>query len=204
MASVYWLKPRFQEWLRPLAGQLVSSGITANEVTFFAGALSVGGGAFLSWQRTPRGWFLIFPVALFVRMGLNAVDGLMAREFGQQTRLGAYLNELTDVVSDAFAILPFARAPGMDPWWIGVVIVLATISEMTGALGVAIGASRRYDGPMGKSDRALILGALAIWLGLGRTIPPLALTLIPCAISILIALTICNRVRGGLAEADSL
>ncbi|HEX4810347.1 MAG TPA: CDP-alcohol phosphatidyltransferase family protein [Bryobacteraceae bacterium] len=203
MASVYSLKPRFQDLLRPLARHFVSKGATANEVTLFAGALSVAAGAFLSWQRTPRGYFLILPVALFARMGLNALDGLMAREFQQQTRLGAYLNELSDVVSDAFMILPFARVPGIDPWWIGVMIILATISEMTGILGVVIGASRRYDGPMGKSDRAVVFGALANWLGLEKAIPPQVM-LIPGAISILMALTICNRVRGGLAEADSL
>ena len=81
---------------------------------------------------------------------------------------------------------------------------LATISEMTGVLGVTVGGSRRNDGPMGKSDRALVFSALAVWLGVGKSIPPGALTLIPAIISILIVLTICNRVRGGLAEVDSL
>ncbi len=204
MASLYSLKPRFQDFLLPLAGQFVLKGATANEVTLFAGVLSAVAGALLLWERTPRGWFLILPVVLFVRMALNALDGLMAREFHQQTPVGAYLNELTDVVSDAFLILPFVRVPGIDPWWIAVTIVLATISEMAGALGLTIGASRRYDGPMGKSDRAVVFGALALWLGLGKTVPPEVLTLIPGAISILIALTIFNRVRGGLAETDSL
>jgi len=189
--------------LRPVARRLVSNGLTANEVTLLAGALSAGAGAFLSWQKTPRGWFLILPFVLFIRMALNALDGLMAREFHQKTRLGAYLNELADVVSDAFLILPFGRVQGIDPTWTAVTIILATISEMTGALGIAIGASRRYDGPMGKSDRAVVFGALAIWLGLGKAIVPEVLKLIPGVISILIALTIFNRVRGGLAEANS-
>src|SRR5580658_6218544 len=91
MASVYSLKPRFQKLLRPRAQQLVSKGITANEVTPLAGALSAGTGALLSWHGTPRGWILILPLVLFVRMALNALDGLMARECHQQTRLGACL-----------------------------------------------------------------------------------------------------------------
>ena len=128
---------------------------------------------------------------------------MIAREFHQLTRLGAYLNELTDVVSDAFLILPFARVPGIDHVT-AIMIFLAMISEMTGVVGVAIGGSRRYDGPMGKSDRAVFFGGLALWLGMGRAIPPQALTLIPVVVSILIALTIYNRVRGGLAEANSL
>lgn len=203
MASVYSLKPSFQKLLRPIARWLVSQGVTANQVTLWAGALSTGTGALLSWQETPRGWFLILPFVLFIRMALNALDGLMAREFHQQTRLGAYLNELTDVVSDAFLILPFERVPGIDPWWIALTIFLATISEMTGALGMAIGASRRYDGPMGKSDRAVVFGAFAVWVGLGKAIVPEVLKVVPVVTSILIAWTVFNRVRGGLAEVNS-
>jgi CDP-diacylglycerol---glycerol-3-phosphate 3-phosphatidyltransferase len=204
MVSVYSLKPRFQNLLRPLAGQLVSRGATANQITVFACILSVGTGALLSWPRTPRAWFLILPVLVFVRMGLNALDGVMAREFDQRTQLGAYLNELADVVSDAFLILPFARVPGIDLPSAAIMIFLAAISEMTGVLGMAIGGSRRYDGPMGKSDRAVFFGGLALWLGTGRSIPPQAVALIRAVISILIAFTIYNRVRGGLAEATSL
>jgi CDP-diacylglycerol--glycerol-3-phosphate 3-phosphatidyltransferase len=204
MASVYSLKPRFQNLLRPLARKFVLRGATANQITVFAAALSIGTGALLSWRRTPHGWFLLLPVVLLVRMALNALDGLMAREFHQQTRSGAYLNELTDVVSDAFMIVPFARVPGIDLLSTAIMIFLAMISEMTGVLGVAIGGSRRYDGPMGKSDRAVFFGGLALWVGMGKTVSAQALTLIPGVVSILIAFTIYNRVRRGLAEVDSL
>ena len=37
-----------------------------------------------------------------------------------------------------------------------VIVVLTLVSEMTGVVAVQIGASRRYDGPMGKSDRAFV------------------------------------------------
>ena len=46
-------------------------------------------------------------MVLFLRMALNAIDGMLAREFNQKTNLGAYLNELTDVISVAFsAVFP--------------------------------------------------------------------------------------------------
>ena len=202
MLTIYSLKPGFRSLLRPLARQLVRLGVTANQVTLFAGTLSAGAGVFLAWQRTPRGWFVALPVVLFARMGLNALDGLMAREFHQETALGAYLNELTDVASDAFLILPFACIPGIDPFGIAIVILLAAVSEMTGALGATVGASRSYDGPMGKSDRAVVFGALALWLGLGRPVISVVLELIPYFVSILLLWTICNRVRAGLAEAN--
>jgi len=64
----------------------------------------------------------------------------------------------------------------------------------------AIGASRRYDGPMGKSDRAFVLGALGLWIGLGGALPDWLQWLFPilCAA---IAWTIVRRVRNGLREA---
>src|SRR5258708_8702512 len=99
-------------------------------------------------------------------MALNAIDGVLAREFGQKSNLGAYFNELTDVVSDSFLYLPFAYLPGFDPLWTGAVIVLAVLSEVTGTGAVMTDASRRYDGPMGESDRPGAFRALRLCMGL--------------------------------------
>jgi CDP-diacylglycerol--glycerol-3-phosphate 3-phosphatidyltransferase len=197
MPSIYSLKPKFQGLLRPGVRWLADSGVTANQVTLSACAASVALGIFLCSYPN---WILVLPLFFFVRMALNAVDGMLAREFGQKSRLGAYLNEITDVVADAFLYLPFAYLPGFDPLWIGVVIVLAAISEMTGVVGVMTGASRRYDGPMGKSDRAFVFGALALWMGLGLPVNSAVSYLFPRLLALLLALTIVNRVRKGLAE----
>ena len=37
--------------------------------------------------------WLVLPTALFARMALNAIDGMMAREHNQASKLGALLNE---------------------------------------------------------------------------------------------------------------
>jgi CDP-diacylglycerol--glycerol-3-phosphate 3-phosphatidyltransferase len=200
---VYALKPAFQRLLRPLVRLLARAGVTANQVTLFACVLSIALGSFLTFRLPSQRWLLTLPVFLFVRMALNAIDGMLAREFGQKSNLGAYLNELTDVISDSFLYLPFAFLPGFDPLWIGAVIVLAVISEMTGAVAVMTGASRRYDGPMGKSDRAAVFGALGLWMGLGLNVAPWVSCAFPRAVVLLLALTIVNRVRKGLAELRS-
>lgn len=200
MPSIYSLKPRFQNLLRPLVKRAAAAGITANQVTVFACTMSVAVGAALSRPGTPQQWLLALPGLLFVRMALNAIDGMLAREFGQKSNLGAYLNELTDVIADSFLYLPFAFQ-GFDPLWIGVVIVLAVISEMSGALGLMVGASRHYEGPMGKSDRAFWFGAMALWLGLGFSVTPALVTIFAPLVAVLLCITIWNRVRNGLAEA---
>ena len=133
-------------------------------------------------------------------MALNAVDGMLAREFRQQSRLGAYLNELGDVVSDAALYAPFALVPPFGALGVSSVIVLAALSEFAGALGPMIGVSRHYEGPMGKSDRAVVFGALGLWVGLGGTLPAWLGGLMPLIAGLLV-LTVVNRVRGGLVGA---
>ena len=160
--SIYALKPKFQALLRPLATLLARIGITANQVTLAAAVGSVALGFFVAWRLPERWPFLLIPFWMFVRMAFNAIDGMLAHEYGQKSRLGAYLNELADVVSDAALYLPFAFVAPFSPLWTGVVIVLAIIAEFAGALGPTVGATRRYDGPMGKSDRAFAFGALGL------------------------------------------
>ena len=198
--SIYRLKPAFQRLLRPAVRALAAAGVTANQVTVTACVLSAALGLALYALPVAPGAFALVPAWLLLRMALNAIDGMLAREFGQRSKLGAYLNELTDVISDAALYLPFARLPGFDPFWLGVVIVLATLSEFAGALGPTVGASRRYDGPMGKSDRAFVFGALGLAAALMQPLPPWLGWALP-AVALLTAFTILNRVRAGLHEA---
>lgn len=198
--SIYSLKPGFQRVLRPLAGMLARTGVSANHVTLLACGLSVAIGLLLTARLESHRLLLILPVFLPLRMAMNAIDGILAREFDQKSDLGAYLNELTDVVSDAFLFLPFAYLPSFDAFWVGAIIVLAALTEMAGVIAVTTGASRRYDGPMGKSDRAFVFGAIATWIGLGGRMAYWIGWLIPRLIALLLAVTIVNRVRRGLAE----
>lgn len=200
--SIYSLKPRFQGLLRPLVKRLAGWGVTANRVTVAAALISAALGVWLCLEPQRPRLFLLVPLWMFLRMAFNAVDGMLAREFGQKSHLGAFLNELTDVVSDSLLYLPFAFLPHFDPLAVGVVIVLSVISEMTGTVAAASGASRRYDGPMGKSDRAFVFGLLALAVGLGLPPQPWNVSIFP-AIAVLLALTIVNRVRGGLAELEA-
>lgn len=198
MISVYQLKPRFQASLRPLVGRCARAGITANAVTLLAALLSCALGAWLLLAGDRR-LFLLLPLWMFLRMALNAVDGMLAREFGQKSPLGAYLNELTDVVSDAALYLPFVAVAPFGWASVGAVIFLAALSEMAGALGPMVGAARTYDGPMGKSDRAVVFGGLGLWLGLAGSLPAWSFWLMP-AVALFIALNIASRVRSGLAQ----
>lgn len=199
--SVYQLKSRFQNILRPLVRRLAAGGVTANQVTFLAATVSVALGLFLSFAPH-RHWFLLVPVWFLLRMGLNAIDGMLAREHGQKSVLGAYLNEISDIISDAALYLPFAfiDPTGMLP--VMVVIFLSTLTEFAGVLGQTVGATRRYDGPLGKSDRAVLFGALGIFIASGGTFAAWT-SWFWALVALLLLWTVVNRIRAGIHEAPT-
>ena len=197
--TIYDLKPAFQNLLRPVCRALAGAGVTANQVTVVAFILSVAIGALLALNPTSPWALLSIPVWLCLRMALNAIDGMLAREHNMQSPLGGILNELTDVLSDAALYLPFALVPGIPSILIVGIVVLSIATEMAGVVAVQIGASRRYDGPMGKSDRAFVFGLLALLLGFGLHLSwwdDAALAVV----ALLTALTVVNRSSKALAE----
>jgi CDP-diacylglycerol--glycerol-3-phosphate 3-phosphatidyltransferase len=198
MPSIYGLKPKFQNLLRPVGITLARAGVSANQVTVAAMALSFATGAAIFHFRSPRSLLLLPPV-LGLRMALNAIDGLLAREHHQKTALGALLNELGDAFSDVALYLPLAMVSGFAPALVVVIVLLAVLSEMTGVVGVQIGASRRYDGPMGKSDRAFVFALLGLLLGLDLPIVPVV-GYVLWFVLVLLLLTIANRALRALGE----
>jgi CDP-diacylglycerol--glycerol-3-phosphate 3-phosphatidyltransferase len=132
-------------------------------------------------------------------MALNAIDGMLAREHQMQSSLGGILNELGDVISDAALYLPFALVPGISPMLILAIVILSILTEMAGVVAVQVGASRRYDGPIGKSDRAFVFGLLGLLLGLGID-PGRWVNAALVIVALGVALTILNRCRKALVE----
>lgn len=200
MVSIYELKSRFQSLLRPLTRLLARLGVTANQVTVFAALISVAGGACIAVWPSESWPLLLLPGILFFRMALNAIDGMLAREHEMQSNLGALLNEMGDVVSDAALYLPLALAAGFRPELVVTIVLLAVFTEMTGVIAVQIGASRRYEGPMGKSDRAFVFGLVCLLLGCGAGSEPW-LDYVLGLMVVLLAVTIVHRGRKALREA---
>ena len=201
MISIYQLKPKFQSLLRPYANRLNNANITANQVTISAclGSIFVSFivGLFSSYQ-----WiFCVIPIWMLIRMALNALDGMLAREFQQKTDLGAYLNEIGDVISDIALLLVFMLLDNVSNNLVILVVLLSFLSEYAGVLGLMVGSSRRYDGPMGKSDRAFVFGAISLGIGIYQ-LPLDCINPILWMISFLLIYTVINRIRKGLEKAQ--
>lgn len=171
MISVYKLKPKFQQLLTPVLLFLHKNNITANQITVGSIMLSSVIGI-LFWNADSSKWFFLsLPIGLLIRMALNALDGMMARKFNQTSKLGEILNEVGDVVSDVIIFFPLLKFQPESLYIIIIFIVLSVINELAGLMGKIVGKERRYDGPMGKSDRAFILGlyGLLAFFGVNMT-----------------------------------
>ncbi|RUV85092.1 CDP-alcohol phosphatidyltransferase family protein [Mesorhizobium sp. M1A.F.Ca.IN.022.07.1.1] len=197
MPTLYALKPAFQDRLRPLVNRLAAMGVTANGITIAAALLSIAAGSAIAILPDWSPLLFLIPLGLFLRMALNAIDGMLAREHGQASTLGMYLNEICDVVSDLALILPFAALPQFGAWGVVAFAIAAALTEFAGVLGIAAGIGRNYAGPFGKSDRALALGVVAVLAAAGLWPEAIAPFVFP-AMATLSLLTAINRIRAGL------
>lgn len=200
MISVYKLKPKFQQLLTPVLLFLHKNHITANQITVSSILLSVVIGV-LFWNADESRWFFLsLPIGLLLRMALNALDGMMARKFNQTSKLGEVLNEVGDIVSDVIIFFPLLKFQPESLYLIIIFIVLSIINEFAGLIGKAIGKERRYDGPMGKSDRALILGVYGLTVFFGADISGISKYIFGLLIILLIISTYI-RLKKSLHEA---
>jgi CDP-diacylglycerol--glycerol-3-phosphate 3-phosphatidyltransferase len=162
MISIYNIKPKFQKVLRPLLDSLYKFGITANQITLSSVFLSFIIGMLFWFADINRFFYLALPVGLIIRMALNALDGMMARIYNQQSKKGEVLNEIGDVVSDFFVFFPLLKFELEILYLIICCIFFSIINEFAGILGKVVSGERRYEGPMGKSDRAFLLGIYGV------------------------------------------
>ena len=201
MISAYHIKPKFQELLRPVLNMLQKAGVSANAITWSAILLSAAIGA--AFWFFPNGHMLwVFSVALLVRMALNTLDGMMARMHDMKSVPGEMLNELGDVLSDAVMFLPLVKLPGVTSWCVLLVVLLAILNEFVGVLTKAATGVRRYDGPMGKSDRALVLGLTCLLFFFWPAVM-VSFDYVFAGMSVLLVASSAVRIRRGLAPAEN-
>lgn len=199
MISVYNLKKNFQNILRPISDALYKCGVTANMVTISALVLSLATGLVIYFTKSPIALAML-PLVLFVRMALNAIDGMLAREHNQKSIVGIYLNEIGDVLSDVFIYVPVLWYCGICEHLTLLFTILMIISELVGIMGVQAGADRRYEGPMGKSDRAFVFGTLGLVLFF-IVIHTVYLNWLIAVLSVLLVWTSFNRIKSGIKQA---
>ena len=164
-ASLYGIKPRFVQALEPIRRTLDEHDVAPTTVTLAAIPVEVAV-AVLLVVGTKEAWLLtLVPILTLCWMGLNALDGSLARSTGRTSARGAVLNELVDRLGD---VLLISAAAIVAPAPLAVSLAVVVLgSELIAAIGWATTGRRDFAGPMGKPDRAAVVavGAVAaiIW-----------------------------------------
>ena len=107
------------------------------------------------------------------------------------------LNEICDVVADLALYLPVALIPGVWPALAVLAACGAAVVEQAGLAALAAGSARRFDGPMGKSDRAVAYALIGLLAGCDA--PAAWITGVLGLVAVLLAWTLVNRLRAGAA-----
>ena len=96
---LYLQKGNFQKVVRWVAGRWMS----ANQATFFGGVfiVFVSSSFYVGLMNEKFRWaLLLVPPFLILRMMMNALDGMLAREYGTGSVLGEICNEGLDIIGD--------------------------------------------------------------------------------------------------------
>jgi CDP-diacylglycerol--glycerol-3-phosphate 3-phosphatidyltransferase len=117
-------------------------------------------------------FLLLAGVFVCLNAVLDGLDGLVAREIGNASRKGDFLDHVVDRYSDVFIIGGIVFG-GYAGWQIGVVAIIGVLlSSYMGTQAQAVGLSRMYGGLLGRADRMiLIIAATALMLVYPYPIP---------------------------------
>ncbi|MET7856925.1 CDP-alcohol phosphatidyltransferase family protein [Streptomyces sp. NPDC005318] len=167
MNGLYALKPWYADRLSGARAALVRHEVSPDTLTAAGVVAAAGAAAALAWLPTG---LAALPVAVLLaaRLAFANLDGALARDTGRTTRRGAVLNELGDRAADLLVLAGFlALAP---LWLVATAGLAATLPSWVSLAGAAAGAPRRNGGPVGKTERCLLVVAAAS----GWAVPVLA------------------------------
>jgi len=111
-----------------------------------------------------RAWLVLVPPCVLVRLLLNLMDGLIARESGAADVWGEVKNEFGDRVADVaiFLGLGFGGYADTRLAALALALILLCVSHV-GTLGKAVGGSRVHGGVFGKGDRMISLAVFSLY-----------------------------------------
>lgn len=156
--GLYALKPWYAVRLEGLRDWLIRHQVSPNAVSLAGIGCGAVAGAALATM--PPGWAgLAVGPLLAARLAAANLDGALARETHSQSRRGALLNEVGDRAAE-LAVLAgcFALAPA---WIVLLTMLAASAPSWVSLAGAAAGSGRINAGPVGKTERCLLLTVLA-------------------------------------------
>lgn len=163
------IKTREKNWARRAALLLVRWRMTPNAISVAGMVAGILAGGFLA--RTGFGtelnrlWWLLGAGCVQLRLLANMLDGMVAVESGQTSKVGDLYNEIPDRVSDVAIIAGLGWAQGGNPLLGVSVACLAVFVAYVRAMGKAAGAQNEFCGPFAKPQRMFFVTVTALFYG---------------------------------------
>jgi CDP-diacylglycerol--glycerol-3-phosphate 3-phosphatidyltransferase len=133
--------------------------VSPHVVTVAGVVFGGGAGAALALLRPGVLAGVVVAVLLAGRLACANLDGGVARDAGRATPFGAVLNELGDRLAELAAL---AGCLAIAPAWLACATGLAaTLPSWVALAGASAGLGRIQGGPVGKTERCLLLALLA-------------------------------------------
>jgi len=147
---------------RRIAIALAGIGISPNLLSLLSFGCAIPAGLFFLFAGNSSHSFnflLLAGVFVCLNAFLDALDGVLARETGNASKKGDFLDHVIDRYSDVFVIGGIILGGYVNPRWeIGLVAIIGVLlSSYMGTQAQAVGLSRVYGGLIGRADRLLII-----------------------------------------------
>jgi len=152
------LKQKVQLWLVGEARLAHSLGLTPNKVSvigiFFAVLSAV---SYWQWESQPALLLVLAPLFLLVSGFCDALDGVLARRFGEATAFGGFLDSLLDRYTDAMVYAGIILGGLSDVRWGLLALIGSLLVSYCRARAEAAGVKMETVGLMERAERIIIL-----------------------------------------------
>jgi CDP-diacylglycerol--glycerol-3-phosphate 3-phosphatidyltransferase len=191
--GLYSFKSWYAGRLAPVRRSLVAANVPPAAITMAGIIFGGGAGAALALLRPGPVAGATVAVLLAARLACANLDGGVARDGGRSTSFGSVLNEAGDRAAELAAL---AGCLAFAPTALVLAAALAaTLPSWVALAGAAAGLGRVQGGPVGKTERCLLLALLA---AIGFPVVILSVLAVGSAVTALVRLLrLARTARGG-------
>ena len=184
------LKKKVQLWIMTEAKMAHSIGLTPNHVSalgiFFA---VISGIIYWKW-RLLQFSLITAPILLLISGFCDALDGVIARIYGEATTFGKFLDSMLDRYADAIILCGIILGGLCDPFWGFIALIGSLMVSYARAKAEALGVEMEAVGVAERAERLIILAAASFL----SVVYLEALNLAVIVLGILTSLTVLQRV----------
>jgi len=184
------LKKKFQLWIMTEARMAHRVGLTPNHVSALGIVFAVISGIIYWKWRLLQFSLITAPILLLISGFCDALDGVIARIYGEATTFGKFLDSMLDRYADAIILCGIILGGLCDPFWGFIALIGSLMVSYARAKAEALGVEMEAVGVAERAERLIILAAASFL----AVIYLEALNLAVIVLGILTSLTVLQRI----------